>query len=287
VVIPTHDRPQLLVDAVRSVLAQEVAALQVVIVDEASDPPVASRLGVEDPRIIIVRNDTPRGPAAARNQGAELMPSEYVGFLDDDDRWLPGKLRACIECLREHPPAGMVIHRMSAGPQTGEVADRGCRIVADPVRRMLTRQPPHVDAVLVRRAVHDRVRFDEDFEAAEDLDYMLRTAMAAPVVQLDRVLGVHGPPAARVSAISLEKRIAGRIRFREKHSPLFRDREIEAFYELRLGHLYRRAAQRRAALSSFLRSLRLRPTSPLPWKGLASLAIPRSLLSAWLRRGAS
>jgi glycosyltransferase involved in cell wall biosynthesis len=279
VVIPTHNRPHLLTEAVRSVLAQDVADLRCVVVDEASNPPAQSVL-LEDPRLTVVRNGTPRGPAAARNQGVDVVQSEFVGFLDDDDRWLPGKLRACLDCFQDHPDAGMVMHRMGSADAAVEAGDGRCRTVPDSVREMLTKQPPHVDAVLVRRAVHDRVRFDEEFSGAADLDYMLRVAMVAPVFQVDRVLGVHGPPSARKSAISLEMRIAGRIQFREKHAALFRDREIEAFYELRLGHLYRRAGRRRNALSAYLRSMRLQPTSPLPWKGLVTLVVPRSLPAA-------
>jgi len=276
VVIPTHNRPDLLQKAVASVLAQDVPGLRLVVVDEASDPPAADVLELSDPRVEVVRNDRPRGPAAARNQGIDLIRSEFVGFLDDDDRWLPGKLRETLAYFERFPSVGMVIHRM--GPSNSPDGTGECRVVADPVRRMLTRQPPHVDAVLVRRSVHDQVRFDEEFPAAADLDYMLRAAMVAGVAELDRVLGVHGPSGSGMTAIALEKRIAGRLRFREKHAELFRDREARAFYELRLGHLYRRAGSRGRSLAAFLRSLWIRPASPLPWKGLVSLGIPRRLL---------
>ncbi|HEX6207422.1 MAG TPA: glycosyltransferase family 2 protein [Actinomycetota bacterium] len=284
VVVPTHNRPKLLVEAVESVLAQTFSDLQLVVVDEASDPPAERVVGPTDPRLRVIRNDAPRGPAAARNQGVDAVSSRFVAFLDDDDRWLPTKLEECLAGFRAHPQAGMVFHRMGSFRSP---ADRGrpiYRLVQEPVKRMLTRQPPHVDAVLIRRAVHDAVRFDEAFPAAADLDYMLRVAMEADVLELNRLLAVHGPISERVSAIALERRIAGRERFREKHSELFEDPEVRAFHELRLGHLHSRAGERMRAASAFVRALRIRPTWSLPWKGLLGLPVPRGLLARLLER---
>jgi hypothetical protein len=143
---------------------------------------------------------------------------------------------------------------------------------------MLVQQPPHVDCVLVRREVHDRVRFDETFEAAADLDYMLRVAMITPIVELDLVLAVHGASTERLSAISVERRIAGRKRFREKHSALFDD-EAAAFYDLRLGRLLLREGRRGEAAIAFIRSLRRRPASKLAWKGLGTVVLGSALVS--------
>lgn len=283
VVVPTHNRPRLLRSAVRSILDQEVDCLRVSVVDEASEPPARTSLqDVADPRITVIRNEVPRGPGAARNQGASALESRYVGFLDDDDRWLPGKLAACLAAFERYPDAGMVVH--GAAFHGGRTAGSGeVRLLTDPVRRMLVSQPPHVDTVLVRRAVHDAVRFDESFPAAADLDYMLRVAMAAPVVEIDAVLAMHGPPGDRISAISLERRVAARAQFRAKHAGLF-NTEAAAFYDLRLGHLHRRAGQRGKSAVAFSRSLRRRPAMAGAWKGLLGLAVPGPVLERVARR---
>ena len=273
VVIPTRNRPELLRVALQSVLQQEVEELEVVVVDDASSPPVISWLGPSDPRVRVLRNETPRGPAAARNQGVTACRARYLAFLDDDDRYLPGKLSACLECLSRHPEAGAVVHRTVPHGSTATSTGR-CAPVPDPVRRMLTRQPPHVDSVVVEREVHERVEFDESFPAAADLDYMLRLAQAAVFVELDRVLAVHGLYPDRVSEVALQARIAGRRHFRAKHEGLFRDPEVLAFYELRMGHLQRRAGHRRESLAAFGRALRHRPIWAAGWKGLATVFLP-------------
>lgn len=97
VIIPTHDRPALLAEALRSVLDQTVPPVEIVVVDD---------LGHEHTRSIVAglaattrvelrylhRLAGPRGASASRNAGAAAATADYVAFLDDDDLWEPGFL---------------------------------------------------------------------------------------------------------------------------------------------------------------------------------------------------
>ncbi|MGH8924769.1 MAG: glycosyltransferase family 2 protein [Acidimicrobiia bacterium] len=268
VVIPTHNRPEALRSALRSVLSQQGASFEVVVVDDGSDPPVA--IGDHDPRIRVLRNDRPQGPAAARNKGAAATSAPLIAFLDDDDSWREGKLGTTIACLDAHPDVGLAYHLMSGAQEDG---GGKCRVLDDPVRRMLTRQPPHLDSVVIRRQLHEAVLFDEAFGAAEDLDYLLRAAESTSVLEIGRILADHGQK--HVSSIGLPKRIEARKQFREKHSRYFQDREVAAFHHVRLGHLYRLTGERFRAIESFLRAIRFRPTLGLGWTGLARAVMPR------------
>jgi glycosyltransferase involved in cell wall biosynthesis len=63
---------------------------EVIVVDDGSADGTSARLadlGKRRPRII--RSDTPRGVAAARNQRLRAALAEWVAFLDDDDLWSP------------------------------------------------------------------------------------------------------------------------------------------------------------------------------------------------------
>lgn len=86
VVIPTRDRHDLLPEALESALAQSMTDLEVVVVDDGSDPPVTLP---HDPRVRLVRLDVPRGNAAARNAGLEAAAGRWLTCLDDDDLLLP------------------------------------------------------------------------------------------------------------------------------------------------------------------------------------------------------
>src|SRR4051794_40802713 len=97
-VISTFERPDACERAVRSVLAQEPAPLEVLVCDDGSGDEAAERLRAlerSDPRIRYLRVEpNTGGPAAPRNLGVREARGEWVAFLDDDDEWLPGKLAA-------------------------------------------------------------------------------------------------------------------------------------------------------------------------------------------------
>ncbi len=96
VVIPTYNRCEDCQRAVRSVLEQEPAPLEVIVCDDGSTDGTRAefeRWQAEEPRLRYLRLPRNRGtPAPARNLGIASAQGEWIGFLDDDDRWLPGKL---------------------------------------------------------------------------------------------------------------------------------------------------------------------------------------------------
>jgi glycosyltransferase involved in cell wall biosynthesis len=87
IVIPTRDRPQLLKNAVESVLLQTHRVEQIVVVDDGSSAENAAQvdaLACAHPAIEIHRIAS-QGVSAARNDGLKHARGEYVLFLDDDD----------------------------------------------------------------------------------------------------------------------------------------------------------------------------------------------------------
>ena len=83
-VIPTFDRPDLLVKAVASVLGQSSPADEVIVVDNGT---TAIPDGLLPASVQVLRIAPRAGVSAARNAGASAATSEFVAFLDDDDRW--------------------------------------------------------------------------------------------------------------------------------------------------------------------------------------------------------
>lgn len=106
VVIPTRNRVALLQEAVTSVQDQTLVNWELVIVDDASDDATWEWLtGVQDCRIRTVRLERHSERSAARNQGLAKVRSEFVLFLDDDDRLLPKALDRLLAALRSRPDA--------------------------------------------------------------------------------------------------------------------------------------------------------------------------------------
>lgn len=88
VLIPTHNRPDLLRKSVRSALADTLADIEVLVIDDASERPariVLADIAAVDSRLRVLRNHGLPGAAGARNFGVAEAKGEIVLFLDDDD----------------------------------------------------------------------------------------------------------------------------------------------------------------------------------------------------------
>jgi glycosyltransferase involved in cell wall biosynthesis len=108
VIIPTHNRPDYLQQAVQSVLDQEGGfAFEIVVIDDGSTPPAAKALRRFGDAVRVVRQ-TNKGLNPARNHGLRLVRGEYIALLDDDDVWLPGKTLQLMAALERFPDAGFV-----------------------------------------------------------------------------------------------------------------------------------------------------------------------------------
>ena len=106
VVIPTLNRPKLLLRAIDSVLRQTHQEIEVIVVVDRPDPDTVSAVrSVNDPRLQLIVNPHPLTAAGARNTGADHATGEWIAFLDDDDEWLPNKLERQIAFASGRAPA--------------------------------------------------------------------------------------------------------------------------------------------------------------------------------------
>ena len=96
VILPTHNRRVLLTEAIDSLLKQSFTDWEAIVVDDASSP-AATIPG--DPRIRIIRHESSRGGAVAKNTGVAAAKGEIVAFLDDDDLLAPSYLSRAVEVL--------------------------------------------------------------------------------------------------------------------------------------------------------------------------------------------
>ena len=102
VVIPTRDRSRRLFMTLRSALAQRAVPLEIVVVDDGSQDDTYERVtDLGDPRVRLVRNESPRGESGARNRGLAEARGAWIAFLDDDDFWAPDKLSRQLQALLE------------------------------------------------------------------------------------------------------------------------------------------------------------------------------------------
>ncbi len=106
VVIPTFDRPELVVRAIESVLNQTVLPIEIVVVIDGPDLTTKETLErIKNPILKICMLSRRSGGSATRNTGVRQAKGEWIAFLDDDDEWLSNKLEAqlAVALSSSHP----------------------------------------------------------------------------------------------------------------------------------------------------------------------------------------
>ena len=102
VIIPMHNASATVAGVVESFLAIDAAAVDVVVVDDAStDDSVERVAALGRPEVTVQRFTTNRGAGVARNLGFEQATGRYTLFFDADDEIHPMALTAAIEALDE------------------------------------------------------------------------------------------------------------------------------------------------------------------------------------------
>ena len=114
VIIPVFNQAELLAECLDSVAAQTCAYWEAIVVDDCStdaDPAkVVAALG--DARVRVVRHESNRGLAAARNTGFGEATADWVLPLDADDLIEPVYLEALLDLSARQPQADALLGRL-------------------------------------------------------------------------------------------------------------------------------------------------------------------------------
>jgi glycosyltransferase involved in cell wall biosynthesis len=188
-IVPVHDRPRLLQEAVASVIAQTYRPIEILIVDDGSTddtPRVADRLAAEQPGVVRAIHVANGGPGRAREAGRREARGEFLQYLDSDDLLLPGKLAAQVAALRADPSAGVAYGWTAycagaAGGKADETeSDRPWKRTGERIERMfpsfLRSRWWGTSTPLYRRAVSDAAGPWSDLWNEEDWEYDCRVA---------------------------------------------------------------------------------------------------------------
>ncbi len=207
VIIPTFNRREMVVEAVRSVLGQKDfhGDYEVIVVDDGSTDGTAEAIAGFGEKIRYLRLEC-AGVSAARNRGIAESRGDYIAFLDSDDLWLPGKLSAQMRYFSDNP--GMKLC------QTEEIWVRcGRRLNPRKYHQkpqghcfdlLLERCLVSPSAVVIRRALFDEVGlFDESMPACEDYDLWLRIGTRYPLGLIEKAFIIkRGGHPGQLSAIT-------------------------------------------------------------------------------------
>lgn len=107
VIIPLYNKEREIEGTIRSVLAQRLQPLEIVVVDDGStDRSAALVEAIPSPLIRLVRQPN-AGECAARNRAIAESRGELLALLDADDEWEEGFLEEVAALYREFPGCGI------------------------------------------------------------------------------------------------------------------------------------------------------------------------------------
>jgi glycosyltransferase involved in cell wall biosynthesis len=196
VIIPHYNRSHLIGSAIESVCRQTLPPMEIIIVDDASDP--VHRKALEEFRSVarIVYLDANIGPGRARNAGVKAAAGEFLAFLDDDDEWFPDKLQRQWEVIGNDQDlqavAAPMTIRYPSGPD-GVLRSHAREIIS--LRAALQGTPAMLQTLLIRaEALRQIGGFDSSFRVLSDREFWVRFTAAGcrarymhePVARLDR-----------------------------------------------------------------------------------------------------
>lgn len=104
VLMTTHNDAGTVEAAIRSILAASDVTVQLVLVDDASTDGTPDVIGsIDDPRLLVIRNERNLGPYVSRNRGLEHVTGDFVAIADADDWSHPQRLRYQCGILADSP----------------------------------------------------------------------------------------------------------------------------------------------------------------------------------------
>ena len=209
VILPVHNRADVLPRAIESVLGQELGDFELVVVDDGStdgSAEVAELFG--DERIRLIRLDRNRGGNAARNHGIRAAKAPLIAFLDSDDRYLADKLAWTAAEFERRPKLELLVDsfikvqppgaRKAEVVRRNPVIDEREQFRTTLFTRRLWKATP---AITVKRQIAiEAGLFDETLRRLQDFDFLIRVSEMANCASTDRVLWVKYWDAGAISA---------------------------------------------------------------------------------------
>ena len=287
VIIPTCDRAHLLSRALNSVFAQSYGDYEIIAVDDHSaDDTLEVIKRFSDSRLKCVPRKERGGGAVARNSGLAVAKGKYIAFLDDDDEWLPEKLKHQIEVLDTKPEVGMVYTGVRhINQQNGLIIKTYQPEKRGRLFKILLAENfiGTTSSVMMRReALEHCGYFDPDLPSCQDWDIYLHLAryfdidfVAEPLVNFY----IHPVRITR----NLDAKIRGRERILAKYRPdMEGDRQLLSRHYTVLGKLYCHAGRFQEGRAALLKAVRKRPWNLSTYKYLLPALLGGTFYRAFL-----
>jgi glycosyltransferase involved in cell wall biosynthesis len=180
IIMPTHNRCDLLKNAIDSILNQTYKNYEIIIVDDASTDNTEEYINsLNLDKLVYIKNKESKGASKSRSIGIRNATGQFIAFLDDDDEWLPTKLEEQVKKFSNNDNLGLVYTGVKLVFKDQNLSYNTLPNLSGYVyKEMLMRNHIGVTpAVMLRKEVLEDVGlFDSNYPAREEYDLWIRVS---------------------------------------------------------------------------------------------------------------
>jgi glycosyltransferase involved in cell wall biosynthesis len=198
VIIPVYNGERYISDTIMSVINQMEKNWEIIAVNDGSTDHslvILEEFAMKYPDRIRVISVSNGGVSRARNRGVSEARGTYIAFLDQDDLWMPQKLRLQIEQFHSDKNLGISYTNESIIDHTGFVVWEKALTLKSKINRgfvfehLVFEDFIPISSVMIRREFFTAIGgFDPQYSLAEDYDFLLKAANIASVDFIDAPL---------------------------------------------------------------------------------------------------
>lgn len=193
IIIPTYNRAELIGDAIKSVIQQQYAYWELIIIDDGSTDHTKEVVqGFSDERIRYVYQENAER-SAARNRGIKMAKNPWICFLDSDDYFLEQHLSLFATAIERHPDNAFFI--------SGQLVEKGDEMSKHPlldtrgttteILEEILQKFILMNTVCIQKELIQKYGFDERFNIWEDTHLWMRISCEMSPVQLTEYSAVQ------------------------------------------------------------------------------------------------
>ena len=193
VVVPTFNRVDFVLKAIKSVSNQTFPPLEIILVDNNSEDNTLEMVAKHFKSVKII-SQKKQGVSASRNFGIREASGNWIAFLDSDDQWHKRKLEEQVKSITNDTLSADLSHtdeiwyRNKVFLNQKEIHKKRGGFIFEHCLPLCCISP---SSVLIKKKVFDDIGFfDESLEVCEDYDFWLRFCCKYPVNFVDQKLTI-------------------------------------------------------------------------------------------------
>lgn len=190
VILVTRNRKKELLRCLKSLQIANYKQIEIIIVDNDTNPPVLSWLKKSPPNVNIIRSEKNLGAAGGRNLGIRFAKGNFLLFIDDDAKIQKDMIGQLLKILLKNSQIGIVQPKIFNMGSKNILQGIGCnidlltgKVSALGIREIDKGQYDNIEEIptvgciwMVKKEVIKKIgKYDEQyFIPYEDLDFSLR-----------------------------------------------------------------------------------------------------------------